>query len=105
MNWISVSERLPDVVPDDFGIHSESAEVLVYRVCPVTGNGGIWIASYKVYPAEDKYGPKWIEKGIDGYDLEGITHWMPLPEPPKSDEQKFIDEGIAGIDEAFDESP
>ena len=64
--WISVAERLPE----------EGVTVLVYSVgsyefftaeyCPSTFN--CWISSFYRFNSED------------------ITHWMPLPEPPKTTE-------------------
>ena len=64
--WISVDERLPDVLQ----------EVLVYR-----GNHiGNLINAYTYVGGdmwEDEYG-----FGCRRED-EGITHWMPLPEAPK----------------------
>jgi hypothetical protein len=74
-NWIPVEERLPEI----------GAEVLVYCgdehwSCPVAvayrherrGDGWSDAAGYGWSDAEE------------GTSLNGrITHWMPLPEPPK----------------------
>lgn len=66
--WISVKDELPD----------KNQDVLIYRgnyiedmmhVYTYLGNNE-W---------EDEYG-YWSRT-----DDEGITHWMPLPEPPKED--------------------
>ena len=57
--WISVDDRLPD----------ES-----YPVLCVTSAGGMMIARYG-----HKYGSWHVSGSID------ITHWMPLPEPPKGE--------------------
>ena len=66
--WISVKERLPEY--DD--------EVLCFRGEHI----GVLIDVY-TYKGDDKwedtYGNWWYG------DLEGITHWMPLPEAPKAE--------------------
>lgn len=63
--WISVDERLPD----------ESCECLT-----VSESGAMYIllfsCRYKAFNAHDK-------DGGDRWKLGCITHWMPLPEPPK----------------------
>jgi hypothetical protein len=59
--WISVKDRLPDY----------EAEVLIYS--PETL---IDLGSYS-WRFE-----RW--RGSSGALVEGITHWMPLPEPPES---------------------
>ena len=59
--WIPVSERLPD----------ECKDVLVYRItgCEVTC-------------CTDIKNRKWFGDEICCYE---VTHWMPLPEPPKGE--------------------
>lgn len=59
--WIPVSERLPekDVKVLTFGVYGFSVN---YR---------------------DRFSGKW--RGVNGKP-EWITHWMPLPEPPKEDD-------------------
>lgn len=62
--WISVKDELPE---DEY-------ECLV-----VNKSGGYWIGWFK---ADEE---RWVIDGTicgDGY----VTHWMPLPEPPKGDE-------------------
>lgn len=66
--WIPVTERLPEI----------NAEVLCYR-----GNHiGALMDAYTYmgdYKWQDTY-------GFWNYtEDEGITHWMPLPEPPKGE--------------------
>ena len=58
--WIPVSERLPD----------ENTEVLTYR------KGGISI--------ELLHDGVWGDDDIE-YAPYKVTHWMPLPEPPKGE--------------------
>lgn len=67
--WISVKDRLPE----------EDVSVLVF------GSSGLFIGSYD-------YGNKYMESywSSEKYkhiecteDYEPVTHWMPLPQPPK----------------------
>lgn len=71
-SWIPVSERLPE------------EEELVLIICK---NGARFVGYYKRshYNNEISWGIKtalsstrWLNKGR-------VTHWMPLPEPPKED--------------------
>lgn len=69
--WISVKDRLPD----------DDELVLVYTkdnvmsVCPlVIANAFANLKNLKVW--EDN----------NGYYVSDVTHWMPLPEPPKEDD-------------------
>jgi len=57
--WISVKDRLPDYGDDEV--------LIIYK------QGGIFMDSWN----EDE--EEWKYAGCD----EDITHWMPLPEPPK----------------------
>jgi hypothetical protein len=62
--WIPVTERLPD---------SEKC-VLVY-----SQDGGV---------AEGKYNARfkeWVQFRWNVTELNNVTHWMPLPEPPKGE--------------------
>ena len=59
--WIPVSERLP----------KESGEYIVY----CGEYDGICVLYYEILKTKGKWGTKWKE----------ITHWMPLPEPPKGE--------------------
>ena len=62
--WIPVTEGLPEC--------NESV------VCYSTKWGGRCFVGYRGYISGD-----WIEDGI--LHLGDVTHWMPLPEPPKED--------------------
>ena len=57
MEWISVKDRLPDLEKADDYIVVRKGNVETANWCYDSGRG-FW------------------------YDYLGITHWMPLPEPP-----------------------
>ena len=61
--WISVKDRLP--VEGKFYIVHGNGEVFVGAYFP--SSPGHWAVHTKL-------GPTW---------LDGVAHWMPLPEPPK----------------------
>ena len=72
--WIGVEERLPEA---PFG--ESNADPILW--CYVKQNGeGV------TYPVYIHYGTLKFY-GFDDYDMEcpmlGVTHWLPLPEPPK----------------------
>ena len=72
--WISVDERLPRY----------NDKVLVYR--PTMGEK-ILADTYKGYYNEDTgdWEEGWVNFGQNSIGMNVITHWMPLPEPPKGD--------------------
>ena len=67
--WISVKDRLP----------KSNQEVLVYR----GGHIGDLMNVY-IYVGNDKWEDEYGYWSVT--DDEGITHWMPLPEPPTEKE-------------------
>lgn len=74
-DWISVKDRLPELIPCSAGTaYSEAVAVLTEsrNVCAAFWNGKCWIGDFEFW--ED--------------DSNDVTHWMsvlPLPEPPKED--------------------
>ena len=83
MDWISVKDRLPE----------KSGEYLVYGPHVRTA----WFAeSLRENPQLEYYGAPNLPGFYNG-DNEadwveyGITHWMPLPEPPKEDDDEQTD--------------
>ena len=78
MEWISVSDRLPNV--DKTTSNYEKIGVIAY--CK-----GWSKPQYRIYERTLVRGKKvyrW-KYHWDRISDENITHWMPLPEPPKED--------------------
>ncbi len=77
-DWISVKDRLPERV----GLEDDETEyVLVCESFEYYGGGGKYVSIC----GYEKYG--WSEwDNFGNVRAERITHWMPLPEPPKEEE-------------------
>jgi hypothetical protein len=68
--WISVKDELPEVSDVVLVIASGKPRANVEL------HNAMLIASY--------WGDEgWIADGFEGWDKLDVTHWMPLPEPPK----------------------
>ena len=61
--WISVKDRLPK---------SYTALLLYGRLNPYSAMYTQYVGFWD--------GEKWIS---DGKEIDGVTHWMPLPKPPE----------------------
>lgn len=77
MKWINVNDSLPE----------EKQDVLVferYMDVPFVGYivGGEWRVNAEFYEVGGRYADGYIMGVISQKD---VTHWMPLPEPPKQD--------------------
>ena len=76
--WIIVEERLPE---DMYGKHRKKITVLV-----CTESGRVSTASRQRVFCFDQTKKKWLE--LDAFEWNNrkrVTHWMPLPEPPKGE--------------------
>jgi hypothetical protein len=84
-DWIPVSERLPD----KDGTY----------ICFNRGAYGKWTQSVRFtkdarkfdeYTFKNKWKNQWLmyDSEYGYYAVDSITHWMPLPEPPKEDTVK-----------------
>jgi len=79
MEWISVKDRLPDIY--DFALvfadNKGTNEPRPIAIARIVSEHGIWdlLGYLEVGAYLD------IEYSMNRFD---ITHWMPLPEPPKS---------------------
>lgn len=77
MNWISVDERLPD-----FGVPvwASDGDRIVMLERFDDSDGWLWA---RVYYGAYHNGGTWYYDAECDDDYSHITHWMPLPEPPK----------------------
>lgn len=82
--WIPVSERLPE--KDG----SYLAVVLDYKKTPYVDCvdfaetlASVWDCTFK---AEQRPGWYSFDSAAGYYEIDNVTHWMPLPEPPKEGE-------------------
>lgn len=77
--WISVEERLPEK-------NSESNGTWCSDTILATAAGYILFGYFYVY----KYSGTWefvcVDEDMDSDRCVTVTHWMPLPEPPKEQE-------------------
>lgn len=75
--WIPVSERLPE---NDYGKHWKDRKHYLVRFAP---SGLMCVAHYGF-----KEYDWWIDEHdcvLSATNFKEVTHWMPLPEPPKED--------------------
>jgi hypothetical protein len=85
--WVSVKERLPDVKKSSCSIRRESACVLIVSY------GNVYVAHlcekwcdrmHFIFKACD-CNCRGHDMECDEWTLEQVTHWQPLPEPPKEE--------------------
>lgn len=76
MRWVSVEKELPEVRSYNDMTFDCSKCVLVYR----PNNQYALARLIRMNHTGRVY---WQEDGLDGAVLAGITHWGPLPAPPK----------------------
>lgn len=83
MDWISVNDRLPDLfkaVCSDGSKFFASEDVLAFCVDNYGEKRQI-VACFEKDDTGCLY-TGWLEAS-EGTQLSSVTHWMPLPEPPK----------------------
>lgn len=75
MEWISVEDSIPEMKHVD----GEYEHWISTRVIVLRDNGYITIAERE--DDGERLGVMWVDES--GYSFKNVTHWMPLPEPPK----------------------
>lgn len=76
-SWIPVSERLPDELPKDNCAWSKMVRPSVDVLVTMEGLKQLYTAWYSYSYKE------WVDVREER-SYTGVTHWMPLPEPPKT---------------------
>jgi hypothetical protein len=74
--WIPVSERLPEELPKDSCAWSERVRPSVDVLVKIKGLKQLYTAWYSYSYKE------WVDVREE-HSFTGVTHWMPLPEPPQ----------------------
>jgi len=76
--WISVEERLPGYYQATLIISNKLVQGLAYQRVPIEADGWFWEPTI---PA--------IRESFDGsVEPDKVTHWIPLPSPPKDQTEK-----------------
>ena len=71
--WISVEDRLPDVVAES---NFDKRTEYVLAMC----EGGVfYVGRFYIYKYDESF------EFASGYERFEVTHWKPLPEPPKEE--------------------
>lgn len=77
--WVSVKERLPDLDLNGKGRYGGQRSVRV--LCACKQKGGKIFVKYGYYEPRRNGRVYWRIPGS----IDTVTHWMPLPEPPKGE--------------------
>ena len=72
--WVPIDKALPKE-GEDYGAFLRSVDVLT------TDGHRVYVAYLQTWE-DDEYPAVWKMIGRDGYTLDNITHWMPLPTLP-----------------------
>ena len=79
--WISVNDKLPEVVSIHKGYRSTvKKSIRVLCVC-VQKSGKTMVKEGYCEWYNDYHEPRWQIPGT----IDDVTHWMPLPQPPKGE--------------------
>lgn len=78
--WISVEERLPDIENENGTAKCTETVIGVDKL------GYQYVGFFRVYKYDNSF--EFVGCDCNGFDRGkfDVTHWMPLPEPPKEEE-------------------
>ena len=80
MDWIDVKDRLPENVKREFGTDNA---VIVYEHDISDPNDIVDYTYIARYEGQKNGKPIWNDFVTECKGNLNITHWMPIPEPPK----------------------
>ena len=76
MEWIKVEDRLPDLGVNVLAMEKNHTEIGVYALCEMADDNNElctpWCNCYGDVNGDAEFDDEYV-----------VTHWMPLPEPPK----------------------
>jgi hypothetical protein len=76
--WIPVAERLPDI--------KKAGELIqITQTVQATDGKESYFGHFKVYKGDGSWMFVCVNEDVDLCVTDEITHWQPLPEPPKED--------------------
>jgi len=80
--WIDVNEQLP----------KERQLVMLYEAADDPNMDRIRVGYYGLPSDSPPEKPEFyiVISGVDSYPTIGVTHWMPLPDPPTMDEEERL---------------
>ena len=79
MEWISCEDRLPE--PESYVLTATPYDFVADTMLHIEG----FTLTNLLYCEDKIEGAYWFNDQI-GEESHGVTHWMPLPEPPKESE-------------------
>ena len=88
MEWISVKDRTPEEGVPVWVIESDYQGPIIMEYNYVVGEDHDFWAWCRVYDVPGYYKGKWHSDSAEHDDDYEVTHWMPLPEPPKCIDEK-----------------
>lgn len=94
--WVDAEHQEPPMKDSLFGMHQ--SELVLVTDGKMRWLGYLQNWDKEEYPSEWK---TWKMSGPDGYNIEGVTHWMPLPHLPVTKVEREP-EGLEGIENCVD---
>ena len=82
--WISVKDRLPEK-EGKYLVYINDGRDFIGMACFYLD-----LHKFNKYEFPNQHRPGWCQYDSEwgDYEVSNVTHWMPLPEPPKEDERE-----------------